>query len=118
LATIVSELVHAQHLVRFSARPSLLRALPRQLTQVPIDLWLLVRELVKVVARRHPRARFHSVPFPGGTKPEDDAHRATVEWFGSLAPNTIVLGVDEEQVVVHQLSARAQERRRLEEAAQ
>ncbi len=39
-----------------------------------------------------------------------DARRAGIELAGSLAPNTIVLGVDEQQVVVHQLAARHGER--------
>lgn len=115
VAAVATELVQAQHVVALRPRPRLLAALPRQLAQVPLDLWLLARELVRALAGRHPPGRFHELPFDGGATPEDNARRAAIEWFGSLAPNTLVLGVDEQHVVVHQLVARHAERERLVE---
>jgi multisubunit Na+/H+ antiporter MnhE subunit len=117
IATVATELVRAQHVAEIRWRPALLRGVPRQLAQVPIDLWLLLREVVHSLAGRHRPGRFHSLPFRGGTSPEDDAHRAAIEWFGSLAPNTLVLGVDDDKVIVHQLAARHDARASIEELA-
>ncbi len=99
------------------------RAAVRQLTRVPADLWLLARELGPAIGRAAmlgpagPRRTggFRSLPFEGADEPRANARRAGIELLGSLAPNTIVLGVDDRQVVVHQLASKASEARRLPE---
>lgn len=110
LGTLACGLASRENVARLHEHHTLARGLPRQLARVPVDLWLLVRELGRALLGRHPGGRFHTVPFKDGDSPRDNARRAAVELLGSLAPNTIVLGVDDEQIVLHQLSARAAER--------
>jgi hypothetical protein len=101
---LASETPHMRPNVR------LLVGVVRQLVRVPADLWLLARELARALAGRRSRGRFHEVSLEIALDPGDKARRAEIELFGSLAPNTIVLGVDEHHVVVHQLVARHSER--------
>jgi len=110
VAAIAARLVWAQHLVRLHGGTGLIATLPRQLARVPIDLWLLVRELARALAGVHRPGRFHALPFDGGRGPQGDSRRAALELVGSLAPNTIVLGVDEHRAIVHQLVADHRER--------
>jgi len=110
-------LVSRQHVADLRLRASLLLALPRQALGVPLDLWLLTRELAKALLGRHPGGRFHSLPFEGTTGPLANGRRAAIDLIGSLSPNTLVLGADERQVIVHQLAAHAPARRRIEEMA-
>lgn len=117
LATLATALVVHEDVAHLREHRVFLLGLPRQLARVPLDLWLLMREFGRALLGRHPSGRFHAVPFEAGTGADENARRAAIELLGSLAPNTIVLGVDEEQVVVHQLAARASERRALGEIA-
>jgi multisubunit Na+/H+ antiporter MnhE subunit len=110
LATVATLLVYAQRVVRLRPSAKLAWMLPRWAAQVPIDLWLLARELIRALAGGHRGGRFYARPFAGGVGPRENARRAAIELFGSLAPNTIVVGVDERQVIVHQLAARHVER--------
>lgn len=87
----------------------------RQLVRVPGDLWLLARELARALAGRRRAGRFHEIALDLPVDPAGHARRAGIELFGSLAPNTIVLGVDERRVIVHQLAARHDARARLQE---
>jgi multisubunit Na+/H+ antiporter MnhE subunit len=109
--------VSRQHVADMHLQLRLLAALPGQLARVPVDLWLLARELARALSGRRAPSRFHSLPFAGGEGPRANGRRAAIQLIGSIAPNTIVLGVDDRQVVVHQLAARASERRRIEEMA-
>lgn len=77
----------------------------RQLVRVPGDLWLLARELSRALAGRRRVGRFHEIALELPVDAAGHARRAGIELFGSLAPNTIVLGVDEQRVIVHQLAA-------------
>lgn len=117
IGTIASGLVSREDVAHLREQHVLLLGLPRQLARVPFDLWLLVRELARALLGRHPGGRFHAVPFDAGSAEARNARRAAIELLGSLAPNTIVLGVDDEQIVLHQLAARAAERHSLREIA-
>src|SRR6185312_389145 len=60
-----------------------------------------------VLAERRPaRGRVRAIPFRhGGDSPDGVGRRALAEGLGSFAPNTIVIGVDDERnlLLVHQL---------------
>jgi hypothetical protein len=117
LGTLASGLVKHENVAELSEHRAFLLGLPRQLARVPLDLWLLLRELARALAGRHPGGRFHSLPFQAGGGSRENARRAAIELLGSLAPNTIVLGVDEHSIVVHQLAARSSERHAIREIA-
>jgi hypothetical protein len=101
--------VRAQANVRFAPTRGWwrgLRHLPRELVR---DSWLLVHVLWRVLVRREDvRGRFITLPFPGvaGDSPEAVSRRAVAKWYGSVAPNTLVVGFDEdaERILLHQLT--------------
>jgi hypothetical protein len=73
---------------------------------IPVLCW---EALVQLVAPRPVRGTFRAVRFRAGADtPPNVGRRALTEWFGSLAPNTIVVGVDPERdlLLVHQLPRR------------
>lgn len=75
-------------------------SIPRQIGLVS---WQAVAQLV---APRRARGTLRAVPFrAGGEGPSDAGRRALAEGLGSLAPNTIVIGIDGEHdlLLVHQL---------------
>lgn len=117
IGTLAAVLVKHEGIAELSEHRVFLTALPKQLVRVPVDLLLLVRELGRALVGRHPTGRFHELPFEGSDDPRENARRAAVELWGSLAPNTIVLGVDEEKIVVHQLAAHASDRTAVREMA-
>jgi hypothetical protein len=83
----------------------LLRAY-RPVLQIPIQMSLVVYELAAQLRRpRRTRGRFRAIPFAGGHTELDIGRRGLSEILGSLAPNTIVIGVDTERqfLLVHQL---------------
>ena len=79
----------------------------RVVVRIAPDLVALCREaVVQLVHPRRRRGAFRAVPFSATTAtPRDTGRRALTEWVGSLAPNTIVVGVDVERdlLLVHQL---------------
>lgn len=80
----------------------------RPIATVPLDIARLTAEAFAQVARPRPqRGSLRAIPFPYGsaTGPRHVGRRALAEAFGSLAPNTIVIGIDEERdlIVAHQL---------------
>jgi hypothetical protein len=86
---------------RWMARaPRVLGSVPRQI------VWVCWEAIVQLL---HPRARrgtFRAVAFrAGGEASEDVGRRALAEALGSLAPNTIVIGIDPNTnlLLVHQL---------------
>jgi hypothetical protein len=85
-------------------------ALVRQLARVPADLWLLALALWRALGGRRRPGRFHELALQLPVSEGGDGRRAAIELIGSFAPNTIVLGVDEQRVIVHQLLARHEER--------
>ena len=75
-------------------------SVPRQI------LWVSWEALAQLVAPRKTRGSLRAVAFrAGGEGSLDVGRRALAEGLGSLAPNTIVIGVDEERdlLLVHQL---------------
>lgn len=85
-------------------------AMAKQLARVPADLWLLTVALARALAGRRRPGRFYELALELPVDERGNGRRAAIELVGSLAPNTIVLGVDERRVIVHQLLARHSER--------
>lgn len=86
---------------RWMARaPRVLASVPRQIAWVS---WEAILQLLRPRARR---GTFRAVAFrAGGEGAEDVGRRALAEGLGSVAPNTIVIGIDPESdlLLVHQL---------------
>jgi hypothetical protein len=114
---LLTWLVSRQHVADLRLRHALLLTVPRQAAAVPGDLARLAGQLVLALLGRRPTGRFYSLPFDDTNGPLANGRRAAIELIGSIAPNAIVLGVDDEQVIVHQLADRASARRRVEEMA-
>ena len=110
VGVLVTRLVFASEIADMRPTVSLVTALVRQLTRVPVDLWLLAVTLVRALAGRRQAGRFHELALELAVDEKSNGRRAGIELVGSLAPNTIVLGVDEHRVIVHQLVARHSER--------
>jgi hypothetical protein len=75
-------------------------SIPRQI------VWVSWQALAQLVAPREVRGTLRAVPFrAGGEGSSDVGRRALAEGLGSLAPNTIVIGIDGERdlLLVHQL---------------
>jgi len=106
VAATAAEVVRSQNLVRFELDPRWLRDLHRLPWQVVRDCWLLAVALWGHGTGRPVRGVFRVVPFPGEA---DDARsagrRALVTALVSVAPNTVVVGVEGAQgeMLVHQL---------------
>lgn len=87
--------------------PRMLANAWRLALRIPLDIGLLVREaLVQLMHPRPSRGSFRAVRFTATeTTPEASARRALTEALGSVAPNTIMLGVDSDRglLLVHQL---------------
>jgi len=107
---LVTRLVLVSEIAGMRPAAGLCPALARQLMRVPIDLWLLAVALARTLAGRRRPGRFHELALELAVEERDNGRRAGIELIGSLAPNTIVLGVDERRVIVHQLVARHGER--------
>jgi hypothetical protein len=79
----------------------------RVVVKVVPDIGRLCWEAVdQLVAPRAVRGDFRAVPFRASEDtPQGAGRRALTEWFGSVAPNTIVVGIDpdRELLLVHQL---------------
>jgi multisubunit Na+/H+ antiporter MnhE subunit len=78
----------------------------RAVAQVPLDAGLLCREAVaQLVRHKRRRGQFRAIPFKAGSSEQDRGRYALTEILGSLAPNTIVIGVDADSdlLLVHQL---------------
>jgi multisubunit Na+/H+ antiporter MnhE subunit len=106
IAATAAELVRSQGLVRFHLDPRWLRDLPRLPWQVVRDTWLLAAALWRHGTGRPVTGGFRVVPFP--SEADDDrsaARRALVTALCSVAPNTVVVGVEgaEGELLVHQL---------------
>jgi len=92
--------------VEASFRVQWLRYTWRALLRIPVDVLILCLEVVlRLAHRRSAGGVFRAVPFRSGAHAADHGRAALAELVGSLAPNTIVLGVDHESglVLVHQL---------------
>jgi multisubunit Na+/H+ antiporter MnhE subunit len=80
----------------------------RPLARIPPDVArLAVEAIAQVISPRPRRGSFRAVPFSHGdpASGRDSGRRALSEAAGSLAPNTIVIGIDPDRdlLLVHQL---------------
>jgi hypothetical protein len=79
----------------------------RLIGYVPRDIAVVCWEaLAQLVAPKPARGRFRAVPYSAVMQNSvDTGRRALTEGFGSVAPNTVVVGVDAERglLLVHQL---------------
>ena len=96
-----------QKFVEAVIRPRWLLAGWRVLLKILPNIAVLAWEAGSQLVRPRPaRGTFRAVPFQASKEtPEDTGRRALTEWVGSLAPNTIVVGVDAQRglLLVHQL---------------
>jgi multisubunit Na+/H+ antiporter MnhE subunit len=83
-----------------------LRRLHRPLVRVPVDVAVVSATALRALVRR-PRAHgvFRAVPFESSSASQPSVREALAEALGSLAPNTIIVGVDRERdlILAHQL---------------
>ncbi len=80
----------------------------RAVAHVPADVWWVsLAVLDQIVSPRDRRGVLRTAPFAFGDAehPPDIARRALAEALGSLTPNTIVIGIDEQRnlILAHQL---------------
>ncbi len=85
-----------------------LTRLARAAARVPADIvWLSAAALAQLVSPRAVRGQWRAIAFRHGKADEgaDLTRRALAEAVGSVAPNTIIVGVDEERdlLLAHQL---------------
>ena len=105
VAATAADLVRAQDLVRFRLEAHWLRDLYRLPWQVLVDSRLLAAALWRQLTGRHVHGRFRALPFP---RERDDAssaaRRALVTGAVSLTPNTYVVGIEDDgMLLIHQL---------------
>ncbi|HYZ28065.1 MAG TPA: Na+/H+ antiporter subunit E [Thermoleophilaceae bacterium] len=107
LAATGFEVARRQRLAPEGIRPSLARRTWRVLVQVAPDVWRLTRAAFGQVAqRRARRGEVVAIPFrQDGGAADAAARRAVAAAVGSVAPNSIVVGVDPDSgtMLVHQL---------------
>lgn len=119
IAATGTELVREQRLARVRPRVAWVLRLYRPVLRAPLDLGLLTLAAMRQLVRRDRRVgRLRAVPFAeiDDDDPMDHARRALAEGAGSFAPNTIVLGIDEERelLLAHQLVETRRARRALD----
>jgi multisubunit Na+/H+ antiporter MnhE subunit len=105
-AATAAEVVRSQELVRFRMDPRWLRDVPQLPWQVLRDCWLLTAALWRHCTGRPVRGVFRVVPFPGEADDASSAgRRALVTALVSVAPNTVVVGVEGAggEMLIHQL---------------
>jgi multisubunit Na+/H+ antiporter MnhE subunit len=106
-AAAAAELAREQRLARVSISPRWLTRAWRPPANVPRDIALVTVAAFRQLLRPRPdRGRLRVIEFGvGGDAPPDRGRRAIAEALGSLAPNTIVAGIDPERglLVAHQL---------------
>jgi multisubunit Na+/H+ antiporter MnhE subunit len=88
-------IVRRQRLYLLHPRPQHFRGTWRPFLRIFPDVLVLARALV---TRR--RGDLHEEPFEDA---EDPTARAFAEGFGSLAPNTIVVDIDDGKLITHRL---------------
>jgi multisubunit Na+/H+ antiporter MnhE subunit len=107
LAATGFEVVRRQRVAEQYVAPRLLARAWRVLLRAVPDVWRLTRAAFVQLARRKPvRGRVVAMPFGhDGADPGERGIRALAAGLGSVAPNTIVIGVDRESglLLVHQL---------------
>jgi hypothetical protein len=99
LAATAATAVEERHPLRLAPRPSWLLGALRVLPRLPIDCVALTVALVRRRGGSFRAIRFRS----GGGDPESVARRAFAEALDSLGPNSYVVGIDDDVMLVHQL---------------
>jgi multisubunit Na+/H+ antiporter MnhE subunit len=107
LAATALELAREQGVVGERIRWRWLVRVYRPILRVPLDIVIVsVMALRAVTDRRAHHGSFRAVPFAtGGERQLASGRKALAEALGSLAPNTFVIGIDEERKLIlsHQL---------------
>ena len=106
LAAIATAASVQQGFSEATIRPRWLRYAYRPVLQVPRQMLLVGREaFAQLVAPQPARGRLRAIAFAAGDSGPDVGRRALTEILGSLAPNTIVIGVDTDRglLLVHEL---------------
>jgi len=83
-------------------------AVARAIARIPVDIvWVSAAAVGQLVSPRTPRGAMRAIPFRHGATEDrsDMGRRALAEAVGSLAPNTIIIGIDEERdlLLAHEL---------------
>jgi hypothetical protein len=105
IGATAAEVVRAQGLLQYRVEWRWLRRTPSHLARVVPEFFLVLATLV-----RRRRGAFRTLEFPtGGERTVDRGRRAWAGLAASLAPNRVVVDVDEETglVLVHDLVPRA-----------
>lgn len=107
LAATGLELAREQQVAGESIRARWMLRAYRPVLKVPSDIWhVSTAALVQLVRRDTVVGQFRAVPF---RRDEDEllegGRQGLAEGFGSLAPNTIIVGIDSERelILAHQL---------------
>jgi hypothetical protein len=113
LAAAVFEAAREQGMAEASVAAGWLARSWRAVVKIPRDIGLVsLTALQQLFSPAERRGRMHAVPFErgSGSGARDAGRRALAEALGSLAPNTIVVGIDRERklIVAHRLRARAE----------
>ena len=107
LAATGLELAREQGLVGESVHLRWLLRGYRPFVKVAVDTVLVSRAAFRALLRRDAcHGRFRAVRFTGGEdQPHESGRRALAQALGSFAPNTVVVGIDEERglILAHQL---------------
>lgn len=107
LAATGLELAREQGIVGESIRWRWLLRIYRPVLKVPVDIVIVSLMALRATVDRRPRhGTFRAVSFAaGGHQPLAGGRRALAEGFGSLAPNTFVIGIDRDRelILAHQL---------------
>jgi hypothetical protein len=107
LAATGLELAREQGLVGQTLRYRWLARMYRPLLRVPGDIVTVSAVALRALVRRDASVgKFRAIPFQAGDEgPKELGRRALAEAAGSIAPNTFVVGVDEERqmLLAHQL---------------
>jgi hypothetical protein len=110
LAATALELVREQGVVGEGLRIRWLARSYRPLLRIPVDIALVSFAAIRQLGRRESaRGVFRVTPFRSAeSEPLKLGQHGLALGFGSLAPNTIVIGVDEQRelILVHQLIER------------
>ncbi len=108
LAAIAFEVSREQARAEASFSLAWLKGGRRLAAQIPLQIVLVSRDALAQLTHPRPgRGEFRTVSFRGGEadSARDTGRRALAEALGSLAPNTIVIGIDTDRdlLLVHQL---------------
>lgn len=106
IAATGCELARRQRVAGIALRAGLFAHAWRAFASVAPDVVTLTRAAFsQLIERRPARGRVVALPFRhGGDEPRANGRRAAAEAIGSVAPNSIVIGItDDDRLLVHQL---------------